>query len=248
MLDELAIKERLLQFWQSQKQEKLIPALTPEAEELINSNPFAYLLGACLDRGMKAEIVWTFPYWMKEILGHLDPHMISMMSRDDIRAALLRMPKKPRYLGDAPRTIQELAAMISVKFSGDATKLWRERTARAVQDDLMRLHGVGRGIAAMTVILLYRMKWANFPDLHTIPVKPDVHVQRVMYRTGLADQMTEKAATCAARKLSPNFPGELDSPLWVIGRQWCFAIPGVQDCPSCPLTDVCRKVGLEARS
>jgi endonuclease III len=243
-----AIKERLIQFWQSQHNEKLLPALTPEAEELISKDHFAYLLAACLDRGMKAEIVWTFPYWLKQLLGHLDPRLISIMSLNDIRAALLAMTYKPRYMRDAPRTVQEVASMVSQKFGGDAAKLWCGRTARAVQDDLMNIYGVGKGIAAMTVILLHRMKWANFPDLHTIPVKPDVHVQRVMYRTGLADQMGEEAATCAAHKLNPQFPGELDSPVWIIGRQWCKSTPAMQDCPSCPLTDLCPKIGLEARA
>lgn len=127
MPNELEIKGALLRFWQSQKQEKLISALFPEAEDLINSNPFAYLLAACLDRGMKAGIVWTFPYWLKQLFGHLDPRLISIMSHDDIRASLLRMPKKPRYMADAPRTIQEVASMVSTEFSGDAANLWRER-------------------------------------------------------------------------------------------------------------------------
>lgn len=109
----------------------------------------------------------------------------------------------------------------------------------------MKIHGVGRGIAAMTVILLHRMGWAKFPDLHTIPVKPDVHVQRVMYRTGLADQVSEQAATCAARRLNPQFPGELDSPLWVIGRQWCFADSAAIECARCPIDDLCPKVGVQ---
>ena len=167
------------------------------------------------------------------------------MSVDEIRAALARMPKKPRYMRDAPRTVQNLVAMVSGQFSGDAAKLWRDRTARAVQDDLMEIYGVGQGIAAMIVILLHRLGWVEFPDLHTIPVKPDVHVQRVMYRTGLADEMSEKAATCAAWKLNPQFPGELDSPLWVIGREWCIADPIAVHCGRCPIEDLCPRVGLE---
>jgi len=245
MSDELAIKERLLQFWESRDKKLLLPALSAEAQELVYTNPFAFLLAGCLDRGMIADIVWTFPFYLKQDLGHLDPYRIAMMSIDEIRAALERIPKKPRYMRDAPRTVQELVAMVSGRLSGDAAKLWQDRTARAVQDDLMKIYGVGRGIAAMIVILLYRLGWVEFPDLHTIPVKPDVHVQRVMYRAGLADQMSEDAATCAARRLNPQFPGDIDSPLWVIGREHCFANPAAIQCARCPIDDLCPKVGLQ---
>ncbi len=245
MSNDLAIKQRLLQFWQSRDRKELLPTLIPEAKELVHSNSFAYLLAACLDRGMVADIVWTIPYWLKQELGHLDPHLISMMSLDGIRATLLKMPKRPRYMRDAPRTIHELVAMVLERFSGDAANLWKNRTARAVQNDLMEIYCVGRGIAAMTVILICRLGWTEFPDLDTMPIKPDVHVQRVMYRMGLAENMTEQAATCAARRINPQFPGDLDSPLWVIGREFCFSIPKTPDCAACPITDLCPKIGLE---
>jgi endonuclease III len=244
MSNELAIKEKLVQFWKTRDKRQLLPALCPEAQDLVYRNPFAFLLAGCLDRGMVADIVWTFPLYIQQVLGHLDPFRIAMMNVEQIQAMFQSLPKRPRYMRDAPRTVKELAAMVSVKLGGDATKLWENRTAREVQNDLMNLYGVGRGIAAMIVILLHRLEWVEFPDLYTIPVKPDVHVQRVMYRMGLSDGISEAAATCAAQRLNPQFPGELDSPLWVIGRQWCFAIPGTQDCPCCPITDICPRVGL----
>ena len=153
MSDELAIKERLLQFWESRDKKLLLPALSAEAQELVYTNPFAFLLAGCLDRGMIADIVWTFPFYLKQDLGHLDPYRIAMMSIDEIRAALERIPKKPRYMRDAPRTVQELVAMVSGRLSGDAAKLWQDRTARAVQDDLMKIYparliAVNEGVVA----------------------------------------------------------------------------------------------------
>jgi hypothetical protein len=113
MSNDLAIKEKLLQFWGSRDKKLLLPALSPEAQELVYTNHFAFLLAACLDRGMLADIVWTFPFYLKQDLGHLDPHRIAAMSVDEIRAALERMPKKPRYMDAAPRTVHEVASMIS---------------------------------------------------------------------------------------------------------------------------------------
>jgi hypothetical protein len=99
-----AIVERLLTLWDQIPREKqetlLVPGLATEAHELVRTNPFAFLLAASLDRGTKAEIIWTLPYWLKQALGHLDPCRIARMSEGDIRAVLERLPKKPRYIND----------------------------------------------------------------------------------------------------------------------------------------------------
>lgn len=43
---------------------ELIPADgPPEAQKLVETDPFAFLLAACIDRQMRAEVVWAIPYW-----------------------------------------------------------------------------------------------------------------------------------------------------------------------------------------
>lgn len=236
------IADRLLQFWQTQKQEGLIPTLVSNAEQLIYGNPFAFLLAASLDRGIKAEIVWTLPYWLQQEFGHLDPCRIKLMSEEQISNILKRLPKKPRYMNDAPKTIQQLAEFVCDSLMGNAANLWQGKSAKHVQTELMKLHGVGKGIAAMTVILLIRLKLADFTDLREIPIKPDIHVQRVTYRAGLAEEMSEKEALRAACKLNPTFPGDLDSPLWLIGRNWCTAHD--PNCKDCPISNLCPRVSV----
>jgi endonuclease-3 len=242
-----AIVERLLTLWDQIPREKqetlLVPGLATEAHELVRTNPFAFLLAASLDRGTKAEIIWTLPYWLKQALGHLDPCRIARMSEGDIRALLEQLPKKPRYINDAPRTIVSLARMVCDEFHGDATRLWDGRTALETRQKFQEIYGVGDGIAAMLVILLERLGLARFSDPHNIPVKPDSHVIRVMGRLGLIPLgSTEQHAVAKARALKPDYPGALDSPLWYIGRRFCHPITPA--CAECPLNDLCPRVGV----
>jgi endonuclease III len=156
---------------------------------------------------------------------------------------LEQLPKKPRYINDAPRTIVSLARMVCDEFHGDATRLWDGRTASETMKKFREIYGVGRGIAAMLVILLDQLGMVQFSDPYNIPVKPDSHVIRVMGRLGLIPpQSTEQDAVAKARALKPDYPGALDSPLWYIGRKFCRPISPA--CAECPLNDLCPRVGV----
>jgi endonuclease-3 len=244
---EAEIVKRLNDFWEQIPRDdcetSLIPGLEPEARELVRTNPFAFLLAASLDRGTKTEIIWTLPYCLQQALGHLDPCYIAQMSEDDMRALLEQLPKKPRFINDASRTIVSLARMVCDEFHGDAARLWQDRTALETMWKFQEIPGVGPGIAAMLVILLERLGLARFSDPHNIPVKPDSHVIRVMGRLGLIPLgSTEQHAVAKARALKPDYPGALDSPLWYIGRKFCHSISPA--CAECPLNDLCPRVGV----
>ncbi len=238
-----AICRQLMRVRQQVKPVGLIPADgPPKAQELVESDPFAFLMAGCLDRGMPAEIIWGLPYCLKRVLGHLDPCRLAAMTEGEIRSDLYQLDKKPRYINAAPRTVSQVSQMVCKEFGGKAEALWHNTSARKVQDRLRQIYGVGPGIASMIVILLERLRWAHFEDLYDVNVKPDVHVQRVMYRLGLVDRMSEAEAICAARALSPHYPGELDTPLWWIGKHWCFDTNS--ECGKCPMDDLCPKRGL----
>jgi len=61
---------RLFNLWEDIPHEQREPLLTPsldaKARELVLMNPFALILAASLDRGTKAEIIWSTPYWLRE--------------------------------------------------------------------------------------------------------------------------------------------------------------------------------------
>lgn len=237
-----AIRDRLLAFAATIPAEDLTPALVPEAAAFVKQDPFAFILAVALDRGTKAEIIWSIPFWLREDFGHLDAARTSRMSVEELAAAIDRLPKKPRYVRDAPRTILDLAKIVAGELAGDAEAIWRGRTAHQVQMLLRRLYGVGEGIASMGVILLARCRGVRFPDWSAMNVKPDAHVRRVLYRLGVAARSNEADAVDAAARLNPEYPGALDPALWVIGRTWCRE-KGPR-CAECVMSGLCARVGV----
>jgi len=75
--------------------------------------------------------------------------------------------------------------MVCGEFRGDATLLWKGKTAVETMCKFPEVDSVGSGTAAMLVNLLVELGIARFSDPHNIPVKPDGHVSRVMMRLGL---------------------------------------------------------------
>lgn len=238
----VAIRDRLLEYGRTVTPDELMPTLHPEATRLVSEDPFAFLMACSLDRGAKAETIWTIPYWLKQEVGHLDPRHLATMPLEDIDAAIRRLPKKPRYLRDTARTIQDLSQLVTSEFEGDAGEVWKGKPALVVQNTMRRIHGVGEGIAAMTVLLLNRCWNVRFPDWHAMNVKPDVHVQRVLYRVGVATGLSEMAAQQAATLLNPEHPGALDPGLWMIGRTWCRESAPL--CAACTLSDLCSRIAV----
>ena len=244
MIDENRIRESLLDFGKKVSTEALFPTLlpdVPEAAALIANDPYAFAIGVCLDRGTKAELIWTIPYYIKSDLGHLDPQRIYKMSADDLTGLFARLPRRPRYVNDAPRTLEDLTRIVVEECDGHAARIWDGKRAVEVNRTFTSIYGVGPGIANMGVLLIEQAFGVRFNDLdHTqMDIKPDVHTVRVLRRLGVSAAENSEAAIEATRRINPSFPGELDSALWTIGRGWCFA--SGPDCAGCPMSSVCAK-------
>jgi endonuclease III len=233
------ITQALLAYGEEVSNKELFPTLFPEAAPLIATDPYAFLIAMCLDRGSRAEVIWTLPYYMKQELGHLDPKLIYEMSMGDLENLFKRLPKKPHYINAAPRTICELTRIVVEKYNGDASKIWMGKPAREVVLIFESIYGVGDGIANMGVLLIEKAFPVKFDDKSFMDIKSDTHTMRVLYRLGVSVGQDVVSAMEAARRMNPAFPGELDAALWAIGRNWCR--PSDPNCPDCPLNDLCLK-------
>jgi len=210
-----------------------------EADDLVFSDPFAFLVACSLDRGTKSEIIWKLPYYLRKHFGHLDPARISTLSEADVRQALEVLPVKPRYIGDAVLTILALSRLVTKRFDGQAERLWTAQPVQKIKNTLLSIRGVGPGIANMTINLLHRYLGVEFSldNLRDIDVKPDVHVERVFQRTGLMDRTG--GSVQVARRLHEAYPADLDLGAWEIGRRWCHAFD--PDHEQCPLSAICPR-------
>ena len=205
--------------------------------DLIESNPFAFLVGAVFQRQMPWRKVWEIPFHIDQRCM-LEPAKLTSATDDEISALFDDLPVKPRFPNIGVRTLKDTAKLVG-EFGGDAAAIWTGKPPREVQQRLLEIYGVGSAIANMTLLLLRDQNGFFEGREHEIDIKSDVHVLRVLKRSGLISMENEYQAVCAARRLAPQYPAELDWPCWDIGQRWChWTNP---DCVNCPLTDVCPR-------
>lgn len=211
----------------------------PEADHLIRTDPFAFLVAVICDQGVPAERAWEAPYLLQQRLGHLDTTRIAA-DGDAVTAAFQQPPKLHRFVNTVPIWIVAAATRVIDKWGGDAGRLWNDRPdADVLQHRLVAFKGIAQKKAAMAVEILERDLNVLIGAMDKSDVAVDIHLRRVFLRTHLAERDDRDHMIESARHLHPLRPGELDYPVWLIGRTWCAA--GVPRCLDCPLTRVCPK-------
>jgi len=157
-----------------------------------------------------------------------------------VTAAFQRPPKLHRFVNNVPAWIVTAAARVMRTWDGDAGRIWNDRPdADVLQQRLVAFKGIAQKKAAMAVEILERDLGVHIGALNRSDVAIDIHLRRVFLRTHLAERDDRDHMIDAARRLHPLRPGELDYPVWMIGRTWCAA--GIPRCIDCPLTRVCPK-------
>ncbi|HKA03351.1 MAG TPA: HhH-GPD-type base excision DNA repair protein [Acidimicrobiales bacterium] len=95
-----------------------------EADRLLNTDPFALLIGMLLDQ--QVPMAWAFrgPASLKERLGYLDPARIAALPPDDVVAAFTRKPALHRFPAVMARRVHDLALFVTDNYYGDAGRIW----------------------------------------------------------------------------------------------------------------------------
>jgi len=206
-----------------------------------DKNYFGFFLGVLYDQQMPAEVVWQIPYNMFSSLGHLDIHIISKMSGQDVLSLFEKLPRKPRYPPQMAMQTVEAARKIITDYSGKVENIWADNlTCNQVQKRFEEFNGIGQKKAAMAVSMI--VKKYNFPirERSGLDIASDSLVIRVFKRCGFIEYEDKALTISKARELNPDYPGILDRPCWEIGRSYCFATN--PDCEYCPIGDCCPKL------
>ena len=210
-----------------------------EADELLRSDPFAFLLAVICDQGITAERAWEAPFLLKQRLGHLSPHRM-MVEGDLVRSAVQLTPRLHRFVEKIPRWLTAAARRVVEVWDGDAGRIWSGAPdARDVYQRFDDFIGVDQKKAAMAVEILARDLAVPIQHMEHGDVAVDIHLRRVFLRTHLAERDNRDHMIEVARQLHPTAPGALDRPTWEIGRTWCS--PQIPTCINCPLSEVCPK-------
>lgn len=98
----------------------------PEADRLLEQDPFALLLGMLLDQQVTMESAFAGPRKIAERMGSLDPQAIALSDPDAFAALCATPPAVHRYPGSMAGRIQAVAAAVIERYDGDVRRLWIE--------------------------------------------------------------------------------------------------------------------------
>ena len=106
--------------------EKLHFTGNDEADRLNASDPFALLMGFALDQQVPVQTAFSGPLKLKQRLGTLDPGKVAATDPGKLEAAFREKPAIHRFPGNMARRVQDLAALVTDEYGGDASRIWNE--------------------------------------------------------------------------------------------------------------------------
>ena len=97
-----------------------------EANQLLDTDPLALLIGMVLDQQVKMEKAFIGPYELKKRLGGLDARNIASMDPDALDMVFRERPALHRFPGNMARRVQAMTQAVVKDYGGDAGAVWRE--------------------------------------------------------------------------------------------------------------------------
>jgi len=126
------------------------------ADQLLEDDPLALLVGMLLDQQVPMEKAFHSPYDLKQRLGdRLDAADIATRDPDELKDMFKERPALHRFPGSMADRTQELCRRIVERYAGDAARVW---TSAATGDELLanlrELPGFGEQKARVFTALL----------------------------------------------------------------------------------------------
>lgn len=126
-----------------------------EADELLNSDPAALLIGMLLDQQVPLEWAFAGPATLRRRLGHLDVARIAAMPEDELVQVACAKPAIHRYPAVMARRIHALCGALVADYGGRADAVWEGVTdGIKLKDRLLGLPGFGEEKAMILVAVL----------------------------------------------------------------------------------------------
>lgn len=125
------------------------------ADELLNSNGTALLVGMLLDQQVTMEWAFSGPSTLHTRLGHLDAAKIAAMLEDDLVAVCCERPAIHRYPAVMARRIHALSRALTDRFDGRGELVWTGvSTGAELYERLRTLPGFGDEKTKIFIALL----------------------------------------------------------------------------------------------
>ena len=98
----------------------------PAANELLETDALALLIGMVLDQQVKMEKAFGGPLELKHRLGQLDARQIAGMDPERLDKVFRERPALHRFPGNMARRVQAMCAAVVNDYGGDAESVWRD--------------------------------------------------------------------------------------------------------------------------
>ena len=116
----------------------------PEANELLESDPLALLIGLVLDQQVKMEKAFRGPYELKQRLSSLDVREIATIDPSKLIKIFRERPAIHRFPGSMAARVQAMCQAIVSDYGGDARAVWRDaRDGADLAARIKKLPGFG---------------------------------------------------------------------------------------------------------
>lgn len=137
----------------------------PAADELLESNPLALLIGMLLDQQIPMEVAFAGPKKLADRIGSVDARVIAEYDPEKFAAIFAETPAVHRFPGSMAKRVQDLARMIVDEYDGDAAAVWTEGNpdGREVLLRIKRLPGFGEQKARIFLALLGKQYGLSAP-------------------------------------------------------------------------------------
>jgi uncharacterized HhH-GPD family protein len=128
----------------------------PAADALLESNPFALLVGMLLDQQYPMEAAFAGPKKIADRMGGVDAAEIADYDPEKFAALCSKTPAVHRFPGSMAKRIQTLSQILVDRYDGDAAALWTagDPDGAEVLRRIKELPGFGEQKAKIFVALL----------------------------------------------------------------------------------------------
>ncbi|MBO3096023.1 HhH-GPD-type base excision DNA repair protein [Cellulomonas dongxiuzhuiae] len=130
------------------------------ADRLLDSDPFALLVGMLLDQQVPMETAFAGPAKIADRMSGWDVHRIADADPEEFAALCATPPAVHRYPGSMAGRIQAVARAVVDEYDGDVTRIWTadDPDGRTVLRRLKALPGFGDQKARIFLALLGKQR------------------------------------------------------------------------------------------
>jgi uncharacterized HhH-GPD family protein len=126
-----------------------------DADQVLNDNPFALLVGMMLDQQYPMEHAFRGPHKVLTRFGSMEPGAIAAADPAEFATLCTTPPAIHRYGGSMAARLQQLAQLVEEKYDGHAERIWTGASSgQELLARIQELPGFGKQKAQIFVALL----------------------------------------------------------------------------------------------